>query len=38
MVLYVFFSLSGFTEWVKETADSEKVKLLTLEDLYDIEL
>ena len=24
-------------EWVKETADSEKVKLLTLEDLYDIE-
>ena len=29
--------LSGFTEWVKETADSEKVKLLTLEDLYDIE-
>jgi AAA+ ATPase superfamily predicted ATPase len=36
-VQYIFFSLSGFTEWVKETADSEKVKLLTLEDLYDIE-
>ena len=36
-VQYVFFSLSGYTEWVKETADSEKVKLLTLEDLYDIE-
>ncbi len=33
-VQYVFFSLSGYTEWVKENADSEKVNLLTLEDLY----
>ena len=31
---YVFFSLSGYSGWVKENADPRMVKLLTLEDLY----
>ena len=33
-VQYMFFSLSGYSEWVKENADGSKDKLLTLEDLY----
>ena len=33
-VQYAFFSLSGYSEWVRENADPEKVILLTLEDLY----
>ena len=33
-VQYLFFSLSGYSEWVKENADVSKDKLLTLEDLY----
>ncbi len=33
-VQYLFFSLSGYSEWVNENSDPEKVKLLTLEDLY----
>ena len=33
-VQYAFFSLSGYSEWVKENADTENVKLFTLEDLY----
>ena len=33
-VQYVFFSLSGYSQWVKENADPQAVKLLTLEDLY----
>ena len=33
-VQYVFFSLSGYSQWVKENADPQTVKLLTLEDLY----
>ena len=33
-VQYIFFSLSGYSEWVKENADPEKVILLTLKDLY----
>lgn len=33
-VQYIFFSLTGYSEWVVDNADSEKVKLLTLEDLY----
>ena len=34
---FILFSLSGFTEWVKENADSERTKLLTLDDLYSVE-
>ncbi|MBQ9550132.1 MAG: ATP-binding protein [Lachnospiraceae bacterium] len=33
-VQYMFFSLSGFSKWVVENADAEKVSLLTLDDLY----
>ena len=33
-VQYMFFSLSGFSQWVAENADTEKVSLLTLDDLY----
>ena len=31
---YMFFSLSGYSEWVEKNADPQTVKLLTLEDLY----
>lgn len=34
-VQYMFFSLSGFTKWVAENADGNRVSLLTLDDLYD---
>ena len=30
----VFFSLSGYSKWVKENADSEMDLLVTLEDMY----
>ena len=33
-VQYLFFSLSGYSKWVEENADSEKVKLITLEQMY----
>jgi len=33
-VQYMYFSLSGFSKWVVENADAEKVSLLTLDDLY----
>ncbi|WP_022762931.1 ATP-binding protein [Butyrivibrio sp. AD3002] len=33
-VQFLFFSLSGYSKWVLEHADKDKVKLLTLEDLY----
>jgi hypothetical protein len=33
-VQYMYFSLAGFSKWVVENADSEKVSLLTLDDLY----
>ena len=35
-VQYLFFSLSGYSEWVKQNADPEKTQLLTLDDLYEI--
>lgn len=35
-VQYLFFSLSGFSEWVKENVDGEKVRLLTLDDIMEI--
>ncbi len=33
-VEYLFFSLSGYSKWVKENAEKDKVLLLTLSDLY----
>ncbi|MBR4606785.1 MAG: ATP-binding protein [Lachnospiraceae bacterium] len=35
-VEYLFFSLSGYSKWVKENAEKGKVLLLTLSDLYDV--
>ena len=34
-VEYMLFSLSGFSKWVKENADPDRVRMVTLEDLYD---
>jgi AAA+ ATPase superfamily predicted ATPase len=31
----LLFSLSGFSKWVKENAELEKIRLVTLEELYD---
>lgn len=31
---YVFFSLAGYSDWVKENADPETVRQLTLGELY----
>lgn len=31
---YMYFSLSGFSEWVETNADSDKVSLVTLDDMY----
>ena len=33
-VEYLFFSLSGYSKWVKEQADKDSVRLITIEDLY----
>ena len=33
-VQYLFFSLSGYSKWVEENADYEKVRLYTIDDLY----
>ena len=33
-VQYLFFSLSGYSKWVNENADKDKVLLITLEDMY----
>ena len=30
----MFFSLSGYSKWVKENADPNNTKLITLEDMY----
>ena len=35
-VEYLFFSLSGYSKWVKENVDSNKVKLLEIADIYAI--
>lgn len=35
-VKYLFFSLSGYSKWVKENADPEKVQLFTIDDLYEL--
>lgn len=34
VVQYLFFSLSGYTEWVLQNVDKSMIKLLTLEDIY----
>lgn len=34
-VEYLFFSLSGYSKWVKENMEANKVRLLMLSDLYD---
>ena len=34
-VEYLFFSLSGYSKWVLENADDNKVCLLTVDDLYE---
>ena len=31
---YIFFSLSGFSQWVLKNADPDKVALVSLDDLY----
>lgn len=36
-IQFLFFSLSGFSKWVKEEADKDRTVLLTLDDLYDLE-
>ena len=33
-VEFLLFSLSGFSKWVKENANSDRIKLVTLEELY----
>ena len=33
-VQYLYFSLSGYSKWVMENADTENTLLLTLDDLY----
>ncbi len=33
-VEYLFFSLSGYSKWVKENTDANKEKLLIIDDLY----
>lgn len=34
-VEFMLFSLTGFSKWVKENADPEMVRLVTLKELYD---
>ena len=34
-VEFLLFSLSGFSKWVKENAHPDRVRLVTLEELYD---
>ena len=34
-VEFLLFSLAGFSKWVKENADMDRVRLITLEELYD---
>ena len=34
-VEFLLFSLSGFSKWVKENANPDKVRLVTLEELYE---
>ena len=34
-VEFLFFSLSGFSKWVKENAHPDRVRLVTMEELYD---
>lgn len=33
-VQFLFFSLSGYSKWITDNVDTEKIKLLTIEDLY----
>lgn len=33
-VQYLFFSLSGFSKWIKDNTDEETVRLMTLDDMY----
>ena len=34
-VEFLLFSLSGFSKWVKENAHPDRVRLVTMEELYD---
>lgn len=34
-VQYLFFSLSGYSKWVMDNAQPQKITLLTIEDLYE---
>ena len=34
-VEFLFSSLSGFSKWVKENAHPDRVRLVTMEELYD---
>ena len=36
-VQYLFFSLSGYSKWVKESVNPKKVSLFTIDDLYHTE-
>ena len=36
-VQYLLFSKSGFSEWLHENTDPEFVKLISLEDMYEVE-
>jgi hypothetical protein len=35
MIAVALSSLSGFSKWVKENAHPDRVRLVTLEELYD---
>lgn len=35
-VQYLFFSLSGFSKWIKDNADRSIVGLITLDDMYNV--
>ena len=33
-VQYLFFSLTGFSKWIKDNTDEDTVRLITLDDMY----
>ena len=34
VVQYLLFAKSGFSDWVMEHADSDRVRLVSLQDMY----
>ncbi|MBQ5933808.1 MAG: hypothetical protein IJL55_08900 [Lachnospiraceae bacterium] len=34
-VEFLLFSLTGFSKWIKENVDTGRVRLVTLEELYE---